>query len=1227
MRVMSALLSFIMFFSSVPMQASNLVEVARRDFTEKIVVPNWDYDGNSYVDLVDGKRVMSVAPGASIKTVLEVEKASGTLEVDVNGVVENEVVLSITNASKEEHILVEGKNSISFVDLVGEVTIEIRNTSSKKLVVNSISSSEFTVENGDFSEKLSIPGFNVTAEHILVKDKVLELHDISSNANAAVKTTEIKVDGSTGHLLKVDLEVIKQSHSVEIGVTYLDANGKSLKYVNELMRNKAGTGRFIQELNLPVVANTESLVITLNSGLVSITEAKFYSLSLLANSEEVIEEVVHEKLLNPGFEDGLNNWVVINENTPFTTSKDKAVEGVSSLYMHDSVSEGENTTARILSNKVKATVGTTYLVSAKVNVTSQSHSIVMVTEYYDQDGTLLKTFEELFSSNSLGTDKWTTIRQMTEAPAKTSFMRVGFYSGKPSITKAHFDDVNIATIDNSQNLDRNYSDPINLGSMVDVGLGQAGAIGVNALGEREVYFISNGSPGTFYALDADTGAVKHSKVIPNTIAVWAITIGLDKNVYFGGTEDGKMYRYVPETLEVEDLGANPADKWIWDLEVAENGKIYGTTYPNAKLFEYDPVTKAFTDFGKMHEVQQYARGLGIDGDDIYVGIGTNAKHLIKYSISKGTKEEVIIDGHSGTSGTFEDIRIVGDYLFLSNGSINMLVVDKNTLEVVSTFQYSNNIAYPSVEDPNHVYFKFEKKFFEFNLDTLEKTEIELEYDLPDTVRTKDIKWVKHNGIAKIALLTQYAEYMVIDPTNGDVDFISLEVSMQSVDIQALEVGFDGRLYLGGYQRGMSIYNPFTNERDLNLPNFAQPEGIGFLNDRVWYGTYVDAIMYSFDPTKEVSHAQNPKYEYKIKDEQDRPFAIESGDDKLFVGTIPNYGVHGGVLAIYDEKTNTWTQHRNVVKDQSIISLAYKDGFVYGGTSVWGGLGSDPVAKEAEMFIWDVENEKLVKSFTLDIPNIDEAPRMIGDLTFGPDGLLWGVVDGTIFAYDIETESVVKSKMIQPSLYNSSKWFPYRLHFAPDGLIYSTVSRKLVAIDPETLDHKIVVDKFMNNMTIGLDGTIYYALKNELYMIKVAETDATLSDITVNGETIDGFSSGVLDYEVEVLVESLDEEVSIDATTTQANATYTLTKEGDITIITVVGEDGVSTLSYRVKVTKVLDDETGPVDPVDPVDPILPPDEGELPATGFSMYESLMGVASLMLGLSIVLINRKRKQRS
>ena len=241
-----------------------------------------------------------------------------------------------------------------------------------------------------------------------------------------------------------------------------------------------------------------------------------------------------------------------------------------------------------------------------------------------------------------------------------------------------------------------------------------------------------------------------------------------------------------------------------------------------------------------------------------------------------------------------------------------------------------------------------------------------------------------------------------------------------------------------------------------------------------------------------------------------------------------------------------------------------------------------------MFIWDVEKDELVKSFTLDIPGIDENPRMIGNLEFGPDGLLWGAVDGTIFAFDTETETIVKSKMIQPSLYNSSKWFPYRLHFAPDGLLYTTLSRKLIAIDPETLDHKIIVDDFINNMTVGIDGTIYYSQKSELFKIEVKETDATLSEIKINQETIKDFSSGKQNYELELMVDDLEEKVLYSATPTQENATYVVqisdvttdsnskTKEELITIV-VKAEDGVSTLTYSIKVKKVLNSTDEPGD--------------------------------------------------
>lgn len=1224
MKVLSFMLSFAMLFSNVGFKQANVTEVVKEDFSRDVAIVNWEHDKGSYLDLKDGKRVFVVKPGQRVSTQFSGSNDLANLLVEIAHEDGVGIAAQLKGTTTSHHDLVNGENNIPVPANQGEIVFEIENNSQTDLVIEKLSSSELTLVNGDFTKSLIIPNHNVVGEHILVKDEVLELHDLSSTTHTTVRSTMFPVDGSKKHQLSVDLEVVEQSHSLEIGVAYYNEQNVRIHYENVLLRQKAGTGRFTEVLDLPVFEGTKTLEIAFNSGQVSFTKAKIYGYTLEQHEEAVVEDI-YDSLQNPGFEDGLDHWETIAANQAFETSTSTVKTGLKSLYLQDLVSEGANDTARILSNKVKVVSGTNYLLSAEVNVETQSHSIVLVVEYYDANNKLIKNYEELFSSNTLGIGKWNTIRKMTVAPENAAYARVGFYSGKPSITKAYFDDVAFTPLENTQDLDREYSDPINLGSMVDVGLGQAGLIGVNANGENEVYFLSNGSPGTFYALDANTGEVKFSQVVPNTIAVWAITIGKDKNVYFGGTEDGKMYRYLPLTKTLEDLGSNPADKWIWDLEVADDGKLYGTTYPNAKLFEYDPILKEFKDFGSMYPTEQYARGLGIDGDSIYVGIGTVSKHLIKYSISTGLHEEITIDGVSGTAGSFEDITAVGDYLFVSNGTINMLVVDKNTYDIVDQFQYSNKIGYSDTYDKDHVYYKFENKLYQLNLKTLVHTQVELDRDLPDAGRTKDIQWLMHEGVAKIALVTQYGEYLLIDPVAGKVDPVALDISLQAVDIQSLELGFDGRLYMGGYQRGMSIYNPFTNTIDANLPNFAQPEGIGFLNDRVWYGTYVGAIMYSFDPSKEINLKNNPNYEYKITDNQDRPFAITSGDDKLFVGTIPDYGMLGGVLAIYDEPSDTWTQHRNVVKDQSIMSLAYKDGFIYGGTSVWGGLGIEPSAKEAEMFIWDVAKDELVKSFTLDIPGIDEDPRMIGELKFDENGLLWGVVDGTIFAFDIESETIVKSKMIEPSKYNSSKWFPYRIHFAPDGMIYSTIGRKLVAIEPETLDHKVLVDSFMNNMTVGIDGSIYYSQLSELFKIEVSETDATLKEISVNGLAIEGFSSGILDYTVNVSSKARSQ-FNIDALPTQAGAHTEITTVGNVSTIVVTGVDGVSTLTYTVTLNEDTQPEK-PVDPVDPVEPVTPPTPdkpGELPGTG--IQSNPFGVVLLGVGV-VVLFALRRKKKS
>ncbi|MFK4997036.1 hypothetical protein ACI2OX_04005 [Bacillus sp. N9] len=111
---------------------------------------------------------------------------------------------------------------------------------------------------------------------------------------------------------------------------------------------------------------------------------------------------------------------------------------------------------------------------------------------------------------------------------------------------------------------------------------------------------------------------------------------------------------------------------------------------------------------------------------------------------------------------------------------------------------------------------------------------------------------------------------------------------------------------------------------------------------------------------------------------------------LFTGTVPDYGKLGGTFAMFDSKSNTWDAYENFISNQSIIGLAYKDGKVFGGSSIWGGLGVNPSETTAKMFEFDVHTKESTV-FSLHVPGLKH-PQMIGELSFGPDGL-YGALPG------------------------------------------------------------------------------------------------------------------------------------------------------------------------------------------------------------------------------------------
>lgn len=656
-----------------------------------------------------------------------------------------------------------------------------------------------------------------------------------------------------------------------------------------------------------------------------------------------------------------------------------------------------------------------------------------------------------------------------------------------------------------------------LGQPVRSRLGQAAAVGVNQRGEKELYFVSNGYPATFYALDFADGHVKFSYDIEGSDTVWAMAIATDGNVYFSCTSDGYLYRYLPIEMRVEKVAGSADDRFIWDIQAAEDGSVVSATYPRSKVFEFNTKTSQFTDLGRMSEEEQYTRGVAVTAQYVYAGIGSTIR-LVQLDRQTGAKQELHVEGYSGEKGFIERIWVSGSLLFLSVGS-EMIVYEAATQQIITSFICAGGVI-ASEDQDEHYYFASNAKIWKLDLSTKQIEEKVLLPEFEHTTRIKRMEWihctleewtrlmgriqpvrtqgtVPSNGSTEttrsiLVMISCYADVWYYDPATREVYYEVLNVPPKPILIQTIAADKD-RLYIGGYHRGLSFYDPTKQLVEAEFFSFPQIEGIGFLQDKVYFGTYTKANVYEFDKTRSVAVTEddrrpesNPRLVFPIGHQQDRPFVLSTGDRQLFIGTIPDYGLTTGALTVYDEAQDKWTVYADISPNLSISGLAYKDGLLYVGTSIWGGLGGDPVRDVSEVIIWDTSKKEVVKRFVPDIPGLDMPPRMIGELSVGPDGHIWGAVDGTIFVMEPTSGAVIRSKQVNPSVYYG-KFRPIYLRWGQDGLLYTTLARKLIVMDPETLHHEVIEEGPLSIMTLGVDGHIYYGKGSRLFRRTVTHT--------------------------------------------------------------------------------------------------------------------------------------------
>ncbi|MBE7014050.1 MAG: hypothetical protein E7419_02445 [Ruminococcaceae bacterium] len=663
-----------------------------------------------------------------------------------------------------------------------------------------------------------------------------------------------------------------------------------------------------------------------------------------------------------------------------------------------------------------------------------------------------------------------------------------------------------------------YSDEIDYGRGVFSAAVTGGAICYDKDGNPLMCFSVQG--GMFYVCNLLTGEIVDKESITGKYVMsHLVKTASDGKVYNHHYEANTFDVYDPLTGEYKEVYPGVSIHSQDGGNVTHDGKILLGSYykTGACAYEYDIKTNTVKTYGPLDKNSHYIKGIDADENYIYAGTGIGKGNTKLYRINRTTGEKSVIYDFGGS--IVYNVKVNSNYIIAQTGS-GCYIIDKNNYSSVDLLAgsipsdpspYDENLFYTIVsgKEIRKIDAENKKSKWMCNISDLDEHE-EVEFTQWATLPTGEkVLGFRTNKMNKIGYF---------NPKTNKVVMHKLEnFEVRGPKIQSLEISPDNIIYMGGYQTAMAAYDIEKEEFIYKLQYWDQNEGVGFLNGKTYFGVYTGAQLWKYDPEKEWNYSlyksddgnsqgvnANPRMVYDIKESQDRPFVIKEYDNKLYIGTIPAYNILGGSLTIYSEnetETPSAVTYKDIIQNQSITGIAVKGNLVYLSSSVTGGLGIDPIETQGKIAVFDTDTGTLVtQPFTPDLPIIGTNSKAIGELSFGPDGLLWGASSnqGLVFALDPETFEVKKYVSVADAD-QGAFMRPVYLKWGDDGLLYTTAGAHLSVINPETMTYKRLT-RNVAIMSLDSNGDIWYAKQGNFYKMEInqfARLKAILDSIDYN----------------------------------------------------------------------------------------------------------------------------------
>ncbi|MGW4801587.1 hypothetical protein ACWEPC_55140, partial [Nonomuraea sp. NPDC004297] len=478
---------------------------------------------------------------------------------------------------------------------------------------------------------------------------------------------------------------------------------------------------------------------------------------------------------------------------------------------------------------------------------------------------------------------------------------------------------------------------------------------------------------------------------------------------------------------------------LYGFQPGKDGKIYGGTYPGAHAFSYSPA-EGFRDLGAMYEGEQYVIDVAVDPERevLWAAVGTGG-HLIRMDLRTGDKRDIWPEALRGDPSHPYDINLVGGKLFVKRSKLQGLVLDPDTGAVLADGFVIGSRGTTRVADGSYVYFTSGTELWRYDLTTDTPEPV----PGPVTAGGPGVGWGFVDG-RLYALIGNYAaDALSYDPATGAAQRFKLPLPAQPIDINNVSAGQDGKIYTNLYINGNVTTLDPADGKVTDLGRVAQTDGWFWHGGKMYLGTYPYGAVLVYDPAQPFKTGTNPRELFRLIDDgQNRPQTFATTAERLYIGSTPDYGLWGGALTVYDYATGEHTVVPAPVADQGVISLLVRGGTLWGGTTINGGGGTTPKAKEAKLFTYDLATGTKTAEYT-PVPGADS----ITSIVEGPDGMLWGLADGVLFVLDPGTAEVTRQIEL-PAAYSGVQ---DELHVNPDEHVYASLDGHLFRVDPLSKD--------------------------------------------------------------------------------------------------------------------------------------------------------------------------------